>query len=124
SEVSDKSVKERNRKTYEDALAWVETHSTSRLNFLVHYANDLPAKHAGVGLARKIGMDEAVRRLERIQIPSDESILVCFDADSTCQPNYLQAIEEHFYRNPETPGCAIHYEHPLRGPYDLAKIGR
>ena len=26
--------------------------------------DELPTKHAGVGLARKIGMDEAVRRLE------------------------------------------------------------
>ncbi|HQX45573.1 MAG TPA: hypothetical protein PK209_13505, partial [Saprospiraceae bacterium] len=42
----------------------------------------LPAKHAGVGLARKIGMDEAVRRFHHIRKP--KGIILNFDADCIC----------------------------------------
>ena len=74
---------------------------------------NLPKKHAGVGLARKIGMDEAVRRLETVNNPN--GIIVCFDADSKVEPNYLIEIEKHFDNNLKTPACSIHYEHPLEG---------
>jgi len=71
---------------------------------------ELPAKHAGVGLARKIGMDEAVRRFEQL---NREGIIVCLDADCEVAPNYLQTIDKHFKANPNTPGCSIYYEHQL-----------
>ncbi len=70
----------------------------------------LPSKRAGVGLARKIGMDEAVRRFEQVK---HDGIIVCLDADCTCAPNYLQAIEEHFKQNSSSPGCSIYFEHHL-----------
>lgn len=74
---------------------------------------DLPHKHAGVGLARKIGMDEAVRR-------NPNGVIVCLDADSKVLPNYLQEIERHFTIYPDTPGCSIHFEHPISGKFDAA----
>ncbi|HTD87280.1 MAG TPA: glycosyltransferase [Candidatus Binatia bacterium] len=89
-------LKERNRKTAAQAREYAH----------VIHVPDLPPKHAGVGLARKIGMDEALRRL------SKDGIIVNFDADCRCDPNYLQAIEEHFATRPETPGCSIYFEHP------------
>jgi len=75
-------------------------------------ANNLPDKHSGVGLARKIGMDEAVCRFENIK---KDGIIACFDADSTCQNNYLVELEKHFENNPKSPACSIHFEHPLQG---------
>ena len=90
-----------------------------RLRFLIFYVRELPAKSAGVGLARKIGMDEAVRRFARIPgFKPSEGVIVCFDADSLCLPNYLEAIEAHFSRNKETPACSIYYEHPIAGEFD------
>ena len=77
---------------------------------LLHFP-DLPPKHAGVGLARKIGMDEAARRFDDIGNP--QGIIAGFDADCQCQPNYLTAIERHFQEHPRSPGCSIHFEHPL-----------
>lgn len=74
----------------------------------------LPAKHAGVGLARKLGMDEAVRRL--LDAGADDGIIVCLDADCRVQPNYLSSIVAHFDRHGDTPACSIHFEHPLTGP--------
>lgn len=113
SERDSKEVKDRNQETANLARAWAEKNSKPELRFLVHYESDLPKKHAGVGLARKIGMDEACWRLEKVRNP--EGIIVCFDADSRCQLNYLKAIYEHFNTNPRTNACSIHFEHPLDG---------
>jgi len=69
-------------------------------------------KKAGVGLARKIGMDEAVRVFEDRQV---DGIIVCYDADCHCDDNYLQAIER-FYQDPQNNLGLVHYEHELHGP--------
>lgn len=71
----------------------------------------LPKKHAGVGLARKIGMDEAAKR-------NPNGIIVCLDADSLVEENYLLEIENHFITNSKTNGCSIHFEHPTSGDLD------
>jgi len=73
----------------------------------------LPPKHAGVGLARKIGMDEACWRLEGARNP--QGIIACFDADSRCDENYFVALENHFEQHPLCPACSIYFEHPLAG---------
>ena len=98
-------VKARNRASAEAAKPYAQ----------VIHCPDLPPKHAGVGLARKIGMDEALRRLP------DSGIIVGFDADCRCDGNYLHTIEEHFQRYPETPGCSIYFEHPP-GAADLYEL--
>lgn len=72
---------------------------------------ELEPKNAGVGLARKIGMDEASRRLDK------EGIIVCFDADSLVSDNYLIALFEHFFiSHPASSGASIRFEHPIEGP--------
>lgn len=72
----------------------------------------LPPKKAGVGLARKIGMDEAVRFFES---RGGDGTIVCYDADCTCEPNYLRAIAD-FYQHPGHNLGLVHYEHQLGGP--------
>ena len=42
----------------------------------------MPAKDAGVGLARKTGMDEALYRFNMLGKP--EGIILSYDADSLC----------------------------------------
>lgn len=91
------SVKEQNQKTIREFHAWNEVYKKrwdkyavakpSQL-FLIE-ALDLPFKHAGVGLARKIGMDEALRRF--IEHGIDGSI-VCLDADCRVSRNYLPQV--------------------------------
>lgn len=76
-------------------------------------ASNLPKKHAGVGLARKIGMDEAVWRL--FQSKSYLKVVACFDADATCSDNYLAELEKLWSTSPETEACSIRYEHPMEG---------
>ncbi len=104
--------KEKNRKTFESAQVWSADKNKPNFKFHIAIEEELPKKHAGVGLARKIGMDEAVDRFDQL---NRDGIIVCFDADSKCELNYLQEIEAHFKTYPKSPGCSIHYEHPIDG---------
>ena len=104
-------IKRRNQLTNAEFNEWRNDYK-GPFHFHLIYVPDLPKKHAGVGLARKIGMDEAVSRFHSIK---HDGIIICFDADSTCDDNFLVEIERHFDENPKTPGCSIYFEHPLSG---------
>jgi len=95
---------------------WIRTHTDHQFRAHLLRHPDLPLKHAGVGLARKIGMDEALRRFHDLN--RLEGVMACFDADCLCDPNYLVELDSHFTRHPRSPGCSIHFEHPLEGPLD------
>jgi glycosyltransferase involved in cell wall biosynthesis len=73
------------------------------------FAHDLPNKWAGVGWARKIGMDEAVRQIFNNNYP--DGIIVSLDADSTVTPDYFKAVEKAFIENPQFGFCTIYFEH-------------
>ena len=115
SENSDFAVKQQNENTFLAAQKWITKaqQTTSFIQFYVLKAFDLPKKHAGVGLSRKIGMDEAAFRLHQINRP--QGIIACFDADSLCQKNYFVALEKHFAENPKNSACSIYFEHPTTG---------
>lgn len=105
-----------NQETLSLASAWTAHHIDSRFAFHLLHFPDLPMRQAGVGLARKIGMDEAVRRLDDVGRP--DGIVVCYDADCRCEGNYLTSIERYFQEHSRSPGCSIYFEHPLEGPLD------
>lgn len=113
SEDADAEAIRINQKTYHDAGEWTKLDNRAERSFHILYQPDLPKKKAVVGLARKIGMDEAVRRFEQIQNPN--GIIVCLDADCRVQKNYLGEIERFFAVHPEREGCSIHFEHSLDG---------
>ena len=108
----DEAIKIKNQVTFEISQKWAEKNSTDKLKFHFIHIDNLPQKHAGVGLARKIGMDEAVSRFDFLK---KDGVIVCYDADSLCDKNFLVAIENHFFQNPKTPGCSIYFEHPVSG---------
>lgn len=112
-ENSPKVAKRENKKLFKEACAWATLHSDERLKYHILYHSNLLAKHAGVGLARKIGMDEAVFRLEKTG--NSKGVIVCFDADALCEKNYLVAIFRHFQKNPRLKATGIYFEHPLSG---------
>lgn len=111
SENSPAEIIHQNEQTFAEAKAWIEIHRDESLEFFLIMNNSLPQKHAGVGLARKIGMDEAAYRFAEIN--KSDGVIVCFDADATCDKNYLVEIERHFNENRKTPGCSIYFEHPV-----------
>lgn len=79
----------------------------------------LPEKDAGVGLARKIGMDCAVRCFSEWNNP--KGVIACFDADSTCTPNYIQTVFNGFNQK-KINGASIYFEHPLQEQQDINHV--
>ncbi|MFT5028651.1 MAG: hypothetical protein ACI9VS_001080 [Candidatus Binatia bacterium] len=114
SEKVSPSARERNTETLKELAAWQVRRDDSAIRLHVIESLSQPPKHAGVGLSRKIGMDEAVRRFDDAGA-AGAGIIVCFDADCRCDSNYLRAIEGHFVEYAATPGCSIYFEHPLDG---------
>ena len=110
-ESTPQHVVNQNKVAQDQMKEWKDSYSGAYKFYKINVPN-LPKKHAGVGLARKIGMDEAVARFHSI---NKDGVIVCFDADARCSSNYLTEIEQHFKLFPESPGCSIHFEHPLFG---------
>lgn len=109
-----------NRKTETEIDHWAANNSCDTMKFFSIHKSSLPRKHAGVGLARKIGMDEATYRFNSIDRP--DGIIVSFDADSACAPNYLTEINEQFQARPKSKACSIYFEHPISGPGFPARV--
>lgn len=86
---------------------------SSNFRFYAIKSFNLPQKQAGVGLVRQIGMDEAAYRLFLAKQPG--GIIACFDADATCEVNYLVALENFWAANPDIHACSIRFEHPIQG---------
>ncbi|MDW3647482.1 MAG: glycosyltransferase [Bacteroidia bacterium] len=101
-----------NQQTEKEFEQWIKSGKKSHSYFLLK-KEDLPKKHAGVGLARKIGMDEAVGRFELAE--EKEGIILCLDADSAVAENYIEAVYRHFQNKPKSEACSIYFEHPLSG---------
>ncbi len=80
----------------------------SKFQILTTYLK-LPEQKAGVGLARKIGMDEAVRIFRKVD---HDGVIICYDADSRCDENYLTEIEKAFQDDHVKSGI-VFYEHRL-----------
>lgn len=112
SESTSADIKKQNSLTYEEAKEWAKTNEKVGVKFHFILNQNLPKKHAGVGLARKIGMDEAVYRFD---LAKTDGLIINLDADTLCEPNYFTAIESHFENQPESPACSIYYEHPTQG---------
>ncbi|MEM9918799.1 MAG: glycosyltransferase family A protein [Bacteroidota bacterium] len=112
-ERAEEQAKLQNEQTFREAKDWATQNSRAACRFHILYCPDLPHKQAGVGLARKIGMDEAVRRLQRANQP--KGIILCFDADTLCPLDYLQSVGAYFKKHPKCPGVSIAYKHPIEG---------
>lgn len=106
-------IRQSNERTVQEAKAWIAQYQ-GPLSFSILYANDLPPKHAGVGLARKIGMDEALHRFAAIHY---DGWIVCLDADCEVATNYLTVLEEVFLRE-EPQSATIYFEHRLSAVAD------
>ncbi|MDF9801175.1 glycosyltransferase involved in cell wall biosynthesis [Catalinimonas alkaloidigena] len=105
----DKTLKLRNIETRKEIAHWKSKHEKSWLKIQVLYIEDMPSKHAGVGLARKIGMDEALRRFAFIRYAG---MIVCLDADCLVATNYLRVLEKvQVHHKPQS--CSIYFEHIL-----------
>ncbi len=110
---TDSAIKQRNLETLSAAKSWANQNAKEGFTFHFIEHQNLPIKHAGVGLARKIGMDEAIHRIDQLKIA--DAPIICFDADARCDKNHLVEIEKAFQSNPQAKGASIYFEHPTIG---------
>lgn len=106
-EDSPQQITDQNNISYHNATEWLKQNKIDGISFYITKTK-LPAKHAGVGLARKAGMDEAVRRFEHIS--NKKGIILCYDADCTCEPHYLKEVYNTFKKE-NLLGASVYYEH-------------
>lgn len=105
-------ARRQNEQSLHTARLWAEGHPAAHLRFHVAHIPDVPVKQAGVGFARKAGMDEAVYRFNLFD--AKDGVIAGFDADAVCDPNYLTEIERCF-SNTAVNGASVYFEHPLAG---------
>lgn len=90
------------------AKAWAGAHFPEWMRLHALHFPELPQKHAGIGLARKIGMDEAVHRLHWAD--NERQLILCLDADCWVEGNYLISIWEWFANKPKLQSCSIGFK--------------
>ena len=114
SEKSPQEVLDQNQRTIGEILNWWKNSSNNLYQLRLLHAPALPSKWAGVGWARKIAMDEAIRLLACSE--KEEGILISFDADSTVSANYLTEIESAFRLHPSYNFVNLTFCHPVDDP--------
>ena len=110
SDADPESVELQNIKSYQDLHELDDLPDWFSLYVIMN--NNFSEKKAGVGLARKIGMDDAVRRF--VHLERYNGVVVCYDADSDCDDNYLIELMRIF-DNQKIHSVGINYEHPVEG---------
>jgi len=66
-------------------------------------------KKAGVGYARRIAMDEALRRFDAVGKP--DGLIVSLDADTIVSPDYFDVILQAERKNPDAQGFTFQFRH-------------
>ena len=94
-----------NKRSY-DLIAQYDPEQ-SHLHLFVYYVTGIESKKAGVGLARRLAMDQAV-----FMTVDKETPIVNLDADCTVNQDYLSAIHQYAHDHPKVELMNIHYEHP------------
>ncbi|MDD4754493.1 MAG: glycosyltransferase family 2 protein [Prolixibacteraceae bacterium] len=102
-----------NHNTASELSYWIRQNNVRNLRFFAEGPVEFPSKWAGAGLARKRGMDNAVRRFNLLNRP--EGIILSLDADTVVDKNYLTSVYEHFVLHPSDPGAVISFKHQTEG---------
>jgi hypothetical protein len=113
SETASDELKTYNKITRNEIDQWIKNRQKSKFSYFAIGPVELPKKWAGVGLARKSAMDEALLRFNKLEKPN--GIIVSLDADTLVEENYLVEIENHFKEYPENVGATIAFQHQTEG---------
>jgi hypothetical protein len=104
---------ENNKITINNIERWKKESSNCFFRLYASMAEQPPVKGWGVGLARKTGMDEAVRRFNYINNP--EGVILSLDADCLVEKNYFVSVCNELLKKKGRAACSIYFEHPLSG---------
>ncbi|HEX2968791.1 MAG TPA: glycosyltransferase family A protein [Bacteroidales bacterium] len=103
---------EGNLLTLANIESWKKAHKNCFFR-LFSIKPDVTTDDWGVGLARKTGMDEALRRFNKIDKP--DGVILCLDADCTVKHDYITSICNEFFLMKDRTACSVYFEHPLSG---------
>jgi hypothetical protein len=111
---ADASIKslENNKLTVKSLETWRNNHTCFFKLFILEI-DPGQIKDWGVGLARKTGMDEAVRRFNSVNRP--DGVIMSLDADCTVDTSYFTAIYEELLNRKDRSACSVYFEHTLSG---------
>ena len=98
--------------TIRNIETWKEVNKSFFRVFVID-AGQPSVKGWGVGMARKTGMDEALRRFDILDY--EDGIIANADADCRVATDYFIALESDFLKKKGGKGCSIFFEHPLEG---------
>lgn len=114
---SSKGIKEDNFKT----IKYLRSLKTKLyLSFIdaCSFGKEMDDKHAGVGLARKIGMDLALTKFNYNS--PQKRILICTDADCIVDSNYISEISKEFNIN-DYDAAVVNFAHDISGKDEETK---
>jgi hypothetical protein len=105
--------KEANNLTVNSIESWKKVNKKSFFRLYYFIADTKSFPDWGVGLARKSGMDEALRRFSIIENP--EGVILCLDADCKVEKNYFNSVCSELYNVKQRSACSVYFEHPVSG---------
>jgi hypothetical protein len=111
-EASENSLKN-NRESISKIELWKKEHPDCLFNCYVINGSSLKFNGWSVGVARKTGMDEAVRRFDLLNRP--DGIILNLDADCKVKSNYFTAVYGEMHDRRDRSACSIYFEHPISG---------
>jgi len=122
-------IQETNSKLYNQTEKWIKQHAkNTRIRYHFIQAFALPSKHMGVGLARKIGMDEAIDRFEQAYLGEETTslppslIILSLDAGALVAPNYLVEVRKHFAKHKRIAATSINFQLALKQSTEDPKL--
>lgn len=121
SELADARLREVNKESYRKIIEWSSTLQPGFISYHPIYPASFPKKWAGAGLARKTGMDEAIRRFAFLN--NKKGVILSLDADTSVDSNYLFEVEKYFVNNPDKIGATIKFKHQTVGLNPRQKEG-
>jgi Glycosyl transferase family group 2 len=104
---------ENNKITLNNIESWKKENNNCFFRLFAFIIGQSSVTGWGVGLARKTGMDEALRRFSSINNP--DGVILNLDADCIVEKNYLLAIYSELLKKSDRAACSIYFEHPLSG---------
>jgi hypothetical protein len=120
-EADEDSLKN-NRESILKTELWKREHPDCFYDLYVIDGALLNFKEWSVGVARKTGMDEAIRRFNLLN--RYDGIILNLDADCKVESNYFTAVYGEMYGLKDHSACSIRFEHPISGNKFSEKVYR
>jgi hypothetical protein len=109
---ADEQALQQNLATCAELAEWKRKNGESFIKLLFHDSG-VQGDGWGVGMARKTGMDEALRRFSYLDNMS--GLIVSLDADCLVSENYFRELYNELYLPDTRRACSLYFEHPLGG---------